>query len=161
MSTSFTLRPMTPDDGPAFSRLLLAAPDTGRITFTLHYLGDPWESLRARQGDDFLGVVAEMAERVAVMYTGMIVGEAPVKSLFSSPQHPYTIGLLRSIPRIGDRDQQRRRRLHVIPGTVPDLRELPRGCTFQERCPEVRPICGELPPLEKKPSGHLVRCWMR
>ena len=72
MTTSLTLRPMTPDDGPAFSRLLLAAPDTGRITFTLHYLGDPWESLRARQGDDFLGVVAEIPGHEELVGAGLI-----------------------------------------------------------------------------------------
>jgi len=108
-----------------------------------------------------LGVVAEMADRVAVMYTGMIVEEAPVKSLFKSPQHPYTIGLLKSIPRIDEAGKAKRTRLHVIKGMVPDLRRLPTGCTFQDRCPEVQPICIEPPVLERKPSGHLVRCWMR
>jgi oligopeptide/dipeptide ABC transporter ATP-binding protein len=108
-----------------------------------------------------LGVVAEMADRVAVMYTGMIVEEAAAKSLFASPQHPYTIGLLKSIPKIGQDRSARRRRLHVIRGLVPDLRHLPPGCTFQDRCPEVQPICVEPPVLERKSSGHLVRCWMR
>jgi oligopeptide/dipeptide ABC transporter ATP-binding protein len=108
-----------------------------------------------------LGVVAETADRVAVMYTGKIVEEAPVNSLFGSPQHPYTMGLLRSIPRIGQFRGNARRRLHVISGMVPDLRHLPPGCTFQDRCPEVQPICKEPPELERKSSGHLVRCWMR
>jgi oligopeptide/dipeptide ABC transporter ATP-binding protein len=107
-----------------------------------------------------LGVVAEMAERVAVMYTGMIAEEAPVGSLFASPQHPYTIGLLKSIPRI-DAVRKDHARLNVISGRVPDLRFLPEGCTFQDRCPEVQPICVQPPVLEKKSSGHLVRCWMR
>ncbi|MGB6068520.1 MAG: ABC transporter ATP-binding protein [Desulfomonilaceae bacterium] len=107
-----------------------------------------------------LGVVAEMADRVAVMYTGKIVEEAPVDSLFSSPQHPYTIGLLESIPRIGD-ETKGKSRLHVIKGMVPDMRKLPPGCTYQDRCPEVQEICKEPPALEKKSSGHLVRCWMR
>jgi peptide/nickel transport system ATP-binding protein/oligopeptide transport system ATP-binding protein len=108
-----------------------------------------------------LGVVAEMADRVAVMYTGMIVEEAPAKKLFASPQHPYTIGLLKSVPRIGHGREARHGRLHVIKGVVPDLRHLPRGCTFQDRCPEVQRICQEDPILERKPTGHLVRCWMR
>ena len=108
-----------------------------------------------------LGVVAETADRVAVMYTGKIVEEAPVNSLFSSPQHPYTMGLLRSIPRIGQFRGNARRRLHVISGMVPDLRHLPPGCTFQDRCPEAKPVCKEPPELERKSSGHLVRCWMR
>ncbi len=107
-----------------------------------------------------LGVVAEMAERVAVMYTGMIAEEAPVGSLFAAPQHPYTIGLLKSIPRI-DAVRKDHSRLNVISGRVPDLRFLPEGCTFQDRCPEVQPICVQPPVLEKKSSGHLVRCWMR
>jgi len=108
-----------------------------------------------------LGVVAEMADRIAVMYTGLIVEEAPVKDLFREPQHPYTVGLLKSIPRIGEGRSGRRQRLHVISGMVPDLRQLPRGCTFQDRCPEVGPVCKEPPRLERKSSGHLVRCWMR
>lgn len=108
-----------------------------------------------------LGVVAEMADRVAVMYTGMIVEEAPVKSLFGSPQHPYTIGLLKSIPRMRGVRGGPKGRLFVIPGLVPDLRHLPSGCTFQDRCPERQSICREPPALERKSSGHLVRCWMR
>jgi peptide/nickel transport system ATP-binding protein len=108
-----------------------------------------------------LGVIAEMADRVAVMYTGMIVEEARVKDLLESPQHPYTIGLLKSIPRIEKGATGRRKRLHVISGMVPDLRHLPKGCTYQDRCPEVQAICKEPPVLERKTSGHLVRCWMR
>ncbi len=108
-----------------------------------------------------LGVVAEMADRVAVMYTGMIVEEAPVSSLYASPQHPYTIGLLKSIPKIRKTKGRRKERLHVISGMVPDLRHLPEGCTFQDRCPERGNICKQPPVLEKKTSGHLVRCWMR
>ena len=108
-----------------------------------------------------LGVVAEMADRVAVMYAGMIVEEASVKDLFYSPEHPYTMGLLKSIPRIDRAYAGKRLPLHVIPGMVPDLRHLPSGCAFQERCPEVQTICQEPPLLEKKSSGHPVRCWMR
>ncbi|MDQ7781306.1 MAG: ABC transporter ATP-binding protein [Desulfomonilaceae bacterium] len=108
-----------------------------------------------------LGVVAEMADRVAVMYTGMIVEEAPVKDLYASPQHPYTIGLLKSIPRIDRQRTAHRQRLNVIAGMVPDLRRLPEGCTYQDRCPEVQPQCIHPPVLQRKPTGHLVRCWMR
>jgi len=108
-----------------------------------------------------LGVVAEMADRVAVMYTGMIVEQATARDLFASPQHPYTIGLLKSVPRIGPQPTGRRQRLPVIKGMVPDLMNLPAGCTFQDRCPEAAQICREPPVLEKKSSGHLVRCWMR
>ena len=107
-----------------------------------------------------LGVVAEMADRVAVMYAGKIVEEAPVKTLFANPQHPYTVGLLKSIPRI-TQISDRKERLHVITGMVPDLRHLPEGCTFQDRCPEKQPICAQAPQLQKKSHGHHVRCWMR
>jgi len=108
-----------------------------------------------------LGVVAEMADRVAVMYTGMIVEEAPVKTLYASPQHPYTIGLLKSLPKIERTKKPGKRRLHVIPGLVPDLRHLPTGCAFKDRCPERGAVCDEPPILKRKRSGHLVRCWMR
>ncbi|HMK37429.1 MAG TPA: ABC transporter ATP-binding protein [Desulfomonilaceae bacterium] len=107
-----------------------------------------------------LGVVAEMADRVAVMYAGQVVEEAPVDKLFQSPQHPYTIGLLKSVPRL-DKDAKEKSRLHVISGMVPDLRQLPRGCSFQDRCPEVQEICKNDPALEIKSTGHRVRCWMR
>ena len=108
-----------------------------------------------------LGVVAEMADRVAVMYTGMVVEEAPVRELYASPLHPYTRGLLASIPRLDEADSDSSRRLHAITGMVPDLRDLPPGCTFQDRCPEAQPQCKTPPLLETKSPGHLVRCWMR
>jgi peptide/nickel transport system ATP-binding protein len=79
-----------------------------------------------------LGVVAELADHVAVMYAGRLVETADVRSLFAHPQHPYTRGLLRSVPGFGENAS--RRRLHTIRGVVPDLRGLPRGCRFQERC---------------------------
>ncbi len=108
-----------------------------------------------------LGVVAEMADRVAVMYAGEIVEEAPVNDLFEAPQHPYTIGLLQSIPRINDAEESHGGRLHVISGMVPDLRRLPSGCSFRDRCPEAGEICLNDPALERKSSGRLVRCWKR
>jgi oligopeptide/dipeptide ABC transporter ATP-binding protein len=106
-----------------------------------------------------LGVVAEMADNVAVMYAGRIVEYANVEELFESPQHPYTTGLLKSIPRLSATGEKER--LHVITGMVPDLRHLPPGCAFQDRCPEANTICKEPPELEKKESGRPVRCWMR
>jgi oligopeptide/dipeptide ABC transporter ATP-binding protein len=105
-----------------------------------------------------LGVVADTAARVAVMYAGRVVEEAPVLELFTNPLHPYTQGLLNSIPRI--EKSERRPRLQAIPGMVPDLLDLPRGCKFQARCSKVFEACrGEEPPL--KPVGtanHPVRC---
>ncbi len=108
-----------------------------------------------------LGVVAEMADTVAVMYAGLIVEEADVRTLFSAPLHPYTIGLLKSVPRINAETESRSSRLYMIPGMVPDLINLPQGCVFRDRCTESSDLCLAPPKLEKKSSGSLVRCWMR
>ncbi len=104
-----------------------------------------------------LGVIAEMASRVAVMYAGKIVEEAPVGCLFEAPLHPYTEGLMKSIPRLGER-----KRLHVIPGTVPEPSRLPSGCKFHPRCSYAfeRCLCEE-PPLLKVDEHHSVSCWLR
>ncbi len=96
-----------------------------------------------------LGVIAETADRVAVMYAGRIVEEAPVRDLFASPRHPYTAGLLRSIPRLGeggDGRPGRKGRLQAIEGNVPDLRRLPPGCAFHPRCPDVMLECRDREP---------------
>jgi oligopeptide/dipeptide ABC transporter ATP-binding protein len=90
-----------------------------------------------------LGVIAETADRVAVMYAGRIVEESPVRDLFRAPAHPYTAGLLRSMPRLGDAAAAGtgRRRLQAIEGSVPDLSRLPSGCAFHPRCPDRLPEC--------------------
>jgi oligopeptide/dipeptide ABC transporter ATP-binding protein len=110
-----------------------------------------------------MGVVAEMAQRVAVMYAGVVVEEAPVESLFRTPLHPYTRGLLGSIPR-ADRRRQRRERLAAIPGTVPNPRDIGQGCRFADRCAEAHEACRRAePPLARPPGsppGHAVRCWL-
>ena len=113
-----------------------------------------------------LGVVAQNADRVAVMYAGRIVEEAPIDSLFKDPKHPYTSGLLRSLPRsgtsrIGTGGTGRvRERLEAIQGTVPDLAELPPGCAFAPRCPLEFDLCGSaVPPLTKIESEHLAACY--
>jgi oligopeptide/dipeptide ABC transporter ATP-binding protein len=93
-----------------------------------------------------LGVIAETADRVAVMYAGRIVEEAAVRDIFSTPKHPYTVGLLRSIPRLGRRAQGVRRRLPTIPGTVPDPLHREPGCPFAPRCPEVMDVCRRVEP---------------
>jgi oligopeptide/dipeptide ABC transporter ATP-binding protein len=105
-----------------------------------------------------LGVVADTAARVAVMYAGRVVEEAPVLDLFTTPRHPYTQGLLASIPRI--EKSERRPRLQAIPGMVPDLLDLPQGCKFQARCTKVFDACrGAEPPLKVVGSAeHRVRC---
>jgi peptide/nickel transport system ATP-binding protein len=104
-----------------------------------------------------LGVVAEMADNVVVMYAGKVVEEAPVNDLFESPKHPYTQGLLASIPVLGEvRDK-----LAVIPGSVPSLRNLPPGCRFAGRCPFVMDICRvEEPGLLRLTEARTSRCWL-
>jgi oligopeptide/dipeptide ABC transporter ATP-binding protein len=108
-----------------------------------------------------LGVVAEMADRVGVMYAGEIVEEASVERLFDKPLHPYTQGLMASIPVLG----QVKDRLDVIPGSVPNLVELPPGCRFAPRCRSRLEygleICTRLDPnLLEHESAHLARCWL-
>jgi oligopeptide/dipeptide ABC transporter ATP-binding protein len=105
-----------------------------------------------------LGVIAETADRVAVMYAGRIVEEADVKTIFKNPVHYYTQGLLDSIPRIDE--EQRPQRLSEIPGRVPNLCFLPPGCAFYDRCPVGIDQCrAERPKLESVDEGHLVSCW--
>jgi peptide/nickel transport system ATP-binding protein len=110
-----------------------------------------------------LGVVAETAQRVIVMYAGRKVEEAPVEELFARPQHPYTHGLMGSIPRLPSmRGEQAGAadRLQEIRGTVPALRNLPPGCTFAPRCPHAIDICrAQYPPYEEKRPGHWAACW--
>ncbi len=106
-----------------------------------------------------LGVVAEVASRVVVMYAGRVVERAPVEALFARPLHPYAAGLFRSIPPIGaSRRGEARRRLPTIEGVVPSLRELPRGCRFEPRCPERRPRCAEEEPPLTSQGERDVRC---
>jgi peptide/nickel transport system ATP-binding protein len=106
-----------------------------------------------------LGVVAEVADRVAVMYTGRIVEESPVAELFARPKHPYTEGLLRSVPKLTEAHVKKAVRLSTIEGTVPRPTNLPDGCHFAPRCPERMPRCteGDLP-LYQLEGGVGVRC---
>ena len=104
-----------------------------------------------------LGVIAEICDRVVVMYAGKVVETAPVKALFKNPAHPYTRGLLRSIPRLG---QKRKTELSVIKGMVPALGQWPRGCRFQNRCPRAQEICGQgQPPLKEVGGNHRAACF--
>jgi len=103
-----------------------------------------------------LGVVAEVADEVAVMYAGHVVESGPVEAIFEDPQHPYTIGLMGSVPSLG----RRQGRLATIRGTVPPAELMPKGCRFTPRCPFSDARCGnELPPLGEIRPGHLARCW--
>jgi oligopeptide/dipeptide ABC transporter ATP-binding protein len=106
-----------------------------------------------------LGVVAEVADRVAVMYTGKIVEESPVDELFARPKHPYTEGLLRSVPKLTKKDVVQPERLQTIEGMVPRPNALPPGCHFEPRCPYAMPRCreGEIP-LYPAGAGVVVRC---
>ncbi|WP_119070399.1 ABC transporter ATP-binding protein [Aggregatilinea lenta] len=104
-----------------------------------------------------LGVINEMADRIAVMYLGKIVEVADRRTLFKRPAHPYTVGLMQSVPEMG---HQERKRLHPIPGMIPDPFNIPQGCSFHPRCPVAKPTCsspGDVPLIEVEP-GHFVRC---
>ncbi len=103
-----------------------------------------------------LGIVAEIAQRVAVMYAGKIVEIASMREIFNNPMHPYTEGLLRSIP-----SPHHTGELYAIPGMVPDPFSLPRGCYFAPRCEKARDVCSkETPKLIAKKDGHAVACWV-
>ena len=104
-----------------------------------------------------LGVIAEMAQKVAVMYAGKIMESADVETLFAEPKHPYTVGLMSSIPILGIGKKQKR--LSTIAGVVPSLFKLPKGCLFNERCTAVRKECVTMePPMIDLGNGHIVRC---
>jgi oligopeptide/dipeptide ABC transporter ATP-binding protein len=148
--------------------LLIADEPTTALDVTIQaQILDLMRDLRREMGTSVilithdLGVVAEMAERVAVMYAGEIVEQTDVNSLFDQPLHPYTQGLIGSIPVLGEIKE----RLDVIPGSVPNLINLPVGCRFAPRC-QARfkyglNICTEVKPdLTEVKQGHLVRCWL-
>jgi oligopeptide transport system ATP-binding protein len=103
-----------------------------------------------------LGVVAEVCERVNVMYAGQIVETGVANDIYGNPQHPYTIGLLNSVPKLGDDVKEQ---LIPIPGLPPDLLEPPVGCRFRARCRFRREKCDDSPPLFEVAPGQLARCW--
>lgn len=110
-----------------------------------------------------LGVVAEMARKVVVMYAGKVVEQAPVEQIFGDPNHPYTQGLLNSLPSadLGKASGGDKHRLQEIPGIVPSLLNLPPGCKFASRCPKAMAVCEEKePPLEQVSADHLSACWL-
>jgi peptide/nickel transport system ATP-binding protein len=146
-------------------RLLIADEPTTALDVTIQaQILDLLAELKSRLGmavmliTHAMGVVAENAERVAVMYAGRVIEEAPVVNLFEHPLHPYTQGLIRSIPRI-DNNSERRSRLAVIPGVVPSLLEPPPGCRFAPRCQFARPACtASVPAMREIDTGHRVAC---
>jgi oligopeptide/dipeptide ABC transporter ATP-binding protein len=104
-----------------------------------------------------LGVIAEICDEVVVMYCGRVVESGDVLSIFKSPKHPYTVGLLKSIPKLGENVEI----LDSIPGNVPSPKEMPAGCKFQPRCLKAIPICKqEEPPFFSYPNGQKSRCWL-
>ena len=102
-----------------------------------------------------LGVVAELADDVVVMYAGKVIEQAPVNELFSNPRHPYTLGLFASLPRV----DETKSRLETIEGSVPPATHFPEGCRFRERCKWAGPECVKEPPLLQIGGGHTVACW--
>jgi peptide/nickel transport system ATP-binding protein/oligopeptide transport system ATP-binding protein len=108
-----------------------------------------------------LGVIAEIALRVVVMYAGKVVEEGPTTAIFEDPKHPYTQGLLQSIPKLGERARHGRMRLKEIAGIVPSLYELPEGCSFLPRCPKAMAVCREkVPEIVDADGDRRVRCWL-
>jgi peptide/nickel transport system ATP-binding protein len=144
-------------------RLLIADEPTTALDVTIQaQILDLLAGLQQRLGMGMilvthdLGIVAERAHEVAIMYAGRIVERAPVQAIFSRPMHPYTRGLLRSIPKVGAEKAQR---LEAIPGIVPDLLRLPSGCHFRDRCPKAIARCAVAdPPLAELHAGHQVAC---
>ena len=149
-------------------KLLIADEPTTALDVTIQaQILDLMRELKARLGAAIilithdLGVVAEMAERVVVMYAGRKVEEAPVRELFRRPRHPYTLGLLASVPRLGaTHGRSDAPRLAEIPGVVPSLREPILGCAFAPRCTYATERCRrEMPPLEAKAPAHFAACF--
>ncbi|MGI6782785.1 MAG: ABC transporter ATP-binding protein [Aminivibrio sp.] len=144
--------------------LLLADEPTTALDVTVQaQILDLMDDLRKRLNSAILfithdlGVIAQVTDRVAVMYAGKVVEKAPVQELFSGPKHPYTAGLLKSIPRL----TTTARRLDVIPGVVPNPLNFPAGCKFHNRCPERMVKCSRLEPPSFIPSpGRTVQCWL-
>lgn len=147
-------------------RLIIADEPTTALDVTIQaQILSLLDSLRQTEGMAILlithdlGVIAEMAEEVLVMYTGRVVEHANVRELFKNPMHPYTQGLMRSVPGRGAGNGKRR--LEAIPGVVPSLLSLPPGCKFNTRCPYSFDRCfREEPELAAPDGGHPVRCWL-
>jgi len=148
-------------------RLLIADEPTTALDVTIQaQILDLMRGLKEKTGAAIvlithdLGVVAEMAQRVVVMYAGRKVEEAAVDDLFAHPRHPYTEGLLKSIPRLEHAQAAAHLRLAEIPGMVPSLKEEIAGCLFAPRCGYATERCRrEYPPLEEKAPGHFAACW--
>src|SRR5690606_31834769 len=144
-------------------RLLIADEPTTALDVTIQaQILDLLRSLREEMGMSIvlithdLGVVAELADEIAVMYAGRVGEHAPASELFARPRHPYTRGLLESLPSY--HDNLKRKRLPTIPGVVPDLRQLPPGCAFEPRCGLAEQVCREIDPAETVRGAARFRC---
>ncbi|MGD9333296.1 MAG: ABC transporter ATP-binding protein [Desulfobacterales bacterium] len=145
-------------------RLMIADEPTTALDVTIQaQILDLMNQLKSDTGASILfithdlGVIAEMAQHVAVMYAGHMVEYTDVKTLFSSPQHPYTVGLMESIPVLGQKTAEGR--LSTIKGVVPSLFDLPRGCLFSDRCPDVFDACRQTAPdMYSVGTNHIARC---
>lgn len=142
--------------------LIIADEPTTALDVTIQaQILDLMQEIRQERGTSILmithdlGVVAEMCDAVTVMYAGKVVEHADVATLFKTPRHPYTMGLLQSVPKLG-----KKARLQPIEGYPPRLSNLPSGCNFAPRCPHAHPKCKETPLLEMIAPGHMVRCWL-
>ncbi len=150
-------------------RLLIADEPTTALDVTIQaQILDLMIKLKEEMGTSILlithnlGVVAQMAERVLVMYAGKVVEEAPVQAIFDNPQHPYTQGLLNSILKMDDIYTEDQRRLQEIPGVVPSLFHLPNGCSFHPRCKWAMERCSkESPGFFQVEKGHFSKCWLQ
>ena len=146
-------------------RLLIADEPTTNLDVTVQaQILELMKDLTTRLGTALLvithnlGVVARYADRVNIIYAGKMVEQGPCDELFESPEHPYTLGLLRSVPRL---DMSSSRELSSIPGVPPDPRNLPLGCAFQPRCPSAMPVCAErIPPLSILRDKRWAACWL-
>jgi peptide/nickel transport system ATP-binding protein len=146
-------------------KLLIADEPTTALDVTIQaQILDLLQDMKSRLGMSIMlithamGVVAEVAQRVVVMYAGKVVEEASVEQLFANPRHPYTQGLIRSIPRV-DKGGGRKARLQTIAGTVPKLINPPDGCRFAPRCGFATDECRRAqPPLREFEPGHKVAC---
>ncbi len=147
-------------------KLLIADEPTTALDVTIQaQILDLMQDLRKRLNTAIilithdLGVVAELCDRVVVMYAGEVVEEADIFMLFEQPSHPYTVGLMGSIPGT-EASMGSDGRLQTIPGMVPNLLDLPTGCRFHPRCSKARAICRQqAPPLFELEKGHTARCW--
>ncbi len=147
-------------------KLLIADEPTTALDVTIQaQILDLMNRLKEEYGTSIIfithdqGLVAENAQKIVVMYAGKVVESGDVKTIFSQPLHPYTIGLMNAVPRTNS-SKKTSRRLYVIPGIVPSPTDLPPGCKFVDRCPKSIPECSiNEPEVTMVDNGHLIRCW--